>query len=282
MQPASVWRRAAARVFDALIMVVLGALASLAGGIVLLILAAAVGIDLIFGDHGEELGPLLAALMVMFALVLVYRYEVVATARRGQTWGKRLMDIEVAGLGDRDPRAVVLGCGKRGTGRGGRSLMVLACWLGSWPRWSPFRGSRTTADTSVWARAWRCGRWCTRRRCLTRIAGAGTTRPQERWSLWAVNWSGSTPKTRTGPHTLVGRTPPSALQTQRPNQRGKARSRPTVWCPTTTRPPTNARHQTETTRKRDRTCHPTHGHAAGQPLETCYRQSHRRVRHGLN
>lgn len=109
MQPASLWRRAAARAFDTLCMLVLCALAWLAGGIVLTIFAVTGEVDLIFGDRGHDFALFLVALTALFALVLLYRYEVVATARRGQTWGKRLMDIEVAGLGDRDPRAVVLG-----------------------------------------------------------------------------------------------------------------------------------------------------------------------------
>ena len=74
-------------------MLVLCALAWLAGGIGLAILAAAGEIDLV--GRGEGLGLLLVVLTVLFASVLVYCYETVPTGRRGQTFGKQLMDISV-------------------------------------------------------------------------------------------------------------------------------------------------------------------------------------------
>lgn len=88
-------RRVAARLIDALCMLMLCALASLAGGIALAILAVAGLIDPVFGTEGAELAVLVGVSMVVLAVVLVYRYEPVATARRGQTFAKQGFSIAV-------------------------------------------------------------------------------------------------------------------------------------------------------------------------------------------
>ena len=88
-------RRAAARLIDALCMLMLCALTGLAAGIALAILAVGGQIDPIFGTEGAELAVLLVVSMVVLAVVLVYRYESVATARRGQTLAKRGFSIAV-------------------------------------------------------------------------------------------------------------------------------------------------------------------------------------------
>lgn len=84
-------------------MLVLCALVSFALSIALGILTIAGAID--YGDDGYGLFLLLAAMAALLASVLVYRYEVVTTARSGQTLGKRLMDICVIRL---DPDGVVI------------------------------------------------------------------------------------------------------------------------------------------------------------------------------
>ena len=93
--PAGLVRRTAARLIDVLCMLMLCALASLALGIALAILAVAGQIDPIFGTEGTELVVLLAVSMVVVVVVLVYRYEPVSTARRGQTFGKQGFSIAV-------------------------------------------------------------------------------------------------------------------------------------------------------------------------------------------
>ena len=90
---AGIARRAAARLIDVLCILVLCALAWLAFGVAFAILAVVGQIDPIFGTRGEGLVVLLVVLMVGLALVLVFRYEVVSTARSGQTVGKRLMGV---------------------------------------------------------------------------------------------------------------------------------------------------------------------------------------------
>ena len=88
-------RRAAARLVDVLCMLVLCALAWLAFGIAAAILTVAGLIDPVFGTEGAELVVLLAVSMVVLAVVLVYRYEPAATARRGQTFAKQGFSIAV-------------------------------------------------------------------------------------------------------------------------------------------------------------------------------------------
>ena len=92
---AGLMRRATARLIDALCMLMLCASAGLAGGIALAILAVAGLIDPVFGTGGAELAVLVGVSMVVLAVVLVYRYEPVATARRGQTFAKQGFSIAV-------------------------------------------------------------------------------------------------------------------------------------------------------------------------------------------
>ncbi len=92
IQPAVFWRRATARAIDAVCMLVLCGLAAMAASIVLLIFIVAGEVDL-FGNNEGPLAELLIVGMVLLALVLTYLYEVTSTARWGQTFGKRLMDL---------------------------------------------------------------------------------------------------------------------------------------------------------------------------------------------
>ena len=88
-------RRAAARLIDVLCMLMLCALSWLAAGIALAILVVVGQIDPVFGTEGASLAVFLAVSMVVLAVVSVYRYEAVATARRGQTFGKQAFSIAV-------------------------------------------------------------------------------------------------------------------------------------------------------------------------------------------
>ena len=93
MQPAGLWRRAAARTIDALCMLMLYALAWLVVGILFTILAVAGQVDLVFGTSGGGLVEMVIVLMMVLVLVSVYRYEVVPTTQRGQTFGKQTMGL---------------------------------------------------------------------------------------------------------------------------------------------------------------------------------------------
>lgn len=92
LRPADLWRRAAARGIDTLCMLGLCALAWLAGALALGVLFVAGQADP-FDTRGGGLAALLPVSIVGLALVLVYRYEVVSTARSGQTLGKRLSGV---------------------------------------------------------------------------------------------------------------------------------------------------------------------------------------------
>ncbi len=109
-EPASVWRaplwrRAAARVADTCAMAVIEAVMIF---VTFIIAALATGQDLL-SDENLEAFYMLWLLLLIPASIPVYLYEVGATARFGQTLGKRLWDIcvvpwdgEAAALSDQD------------------------------------------------------------------------------------------------------------------------------------------------------------------------------------
>ena len=103
MQPAGMWRRAAARAIDTLCMLMLCALAWLAMGTVAAILAMSGLLDP-FGTDEAGVGVMLIVAMVGLALMLPYCYEVVSTARTGQTVGKKTMGVVVIRVGSHRSR----------------------------------------------------------------------------------------------------------------------------------------------------------------------------------
>ena len=107
VEVAGLARRAAARFIDVLCMLGLCALAWLATTIpfAIVIIAFAEQVDPL-GPGGGGITMLWIWSLVGLAVVLVYRYEVVSTARRGQTFGKRYMGICV--IHRRDPESGVL------------------------------------------------------------------------------------------------------------------------------------------------------------------------------
>ena len=90
-QRAGLWRRAAARAIDALVMAVLA----------LLIFTVASVVSWVIARPGFWTDENVGEFWIVFLLVLVVgsipvtRYEVAATARRGQTFGKRCTGIRV-------------------------------------------------------------------------------------------------------------------------------------------------------------------------------------------
>ena len=90
-QLASPKRRAAARAIDAVVTVVLALAAFMVAGFAAALVALSV--DGFSGDDDALYGWLV--LFSLLALVPVARYEVAATARRGQTFGKRRMGLRV-------------------------------------------------------------------------------------------------------------------------------------------------------------------------------------------
>ena len=99
MQPASVWRRAAARVVDGLMMASIGC--------VTMVVVWALPVAIL-----RSLDSVLATLVLLLLLgsAVAACYEVVPTARRGQTFGKAGMGIQVvrcdeqgAPIGDMQP-----------------------------------------------------------------------------------------------------------------------------------------------------------------------------------
>ena len=105
-KPARVWRRAAARLVDTCAMAVMEAVVIIAT----FMIAAFVAQPDFFDDENWENFYVLWVLLMVPASIPVYWYEVVFTARSGQTFGKRLADIrvvpwdgEAAVIGDQDP-----------------------------------------------------------------------------------------------------------------------------------------------------------------------------------
>ncbi len=88
-QPAPLWRRAAARLVDTCVMAVIEAVMIF---VTFVISALVTGSGMLNDEHLGEFYLLWLVLLVP-ASIPVYFYEVVCTARFGQTLGKRLWDI---------------------------------------------------------------------------------------------------------------------------------------------------------------------------------------------
>ena len=104
-QPAPLWRRAAARLVDTCVMAVIEAVMIF---VTFIVSALATGQDMLSDENLEAFYVLWLVLLVP-ASIPVYLYEVGATARSGQTFGKRLGEIcvvpwdgEAATVSDRD------------------------------------------------------------------------------------------------------------------------------------------------------------------------------------
>ncbi len=98
MAPAGFWKRAAARAVDAFLSVLLAALLTI---VATLIAAAVAQPDLVFGNENWDSFYQLLVLLLVLASILVIRYEVAATTRRGRTVGKKSMGIRVVHCDDR-------------------------------------------------------------------------------------------------------------------------------------------------------------------------------------
>lgn len=92
VRAAGLARRAAARFIDALCMLALCVLASFVVTLASLPFAIA-GAFPMFGEGSDAFVVLVVVSMILLPVGLVYCYEVVSTARRGQTLGKRLMGV---------------------------------------------------------------------------------------------------------------------------------------------------------------------------------------------
>ena len=99
------WRRAAARLLDTVAMAVIEAVMVF---VTFMIAGFLVWQDM--SDERLEAFYMLWLLLLVPASIPVYRFEVVSTARSGQTWGKGLAEIrvvrwdgEAAAVGDQDP-----------------------------------------------------------------------------------------------------------------------------------------------------------------------------------
>ena len=88
---APLWRRAAARFLDTCAMAVIEAVMISAT----LMIAVFVAQPDFFGDENWENFYILWVLLMVPASIPAYRFEVVSTARSGQTWGKGLAEIRV-------------------------------------------------------------------------------------------------------------------------------------------------------------------------------------------
>ena len=103
---AGLWRRAAARAIDALVMAVAESVM-----VVVVVLAAAFITRLdIFSDERWRDFLLVFVLLMLLASIPVVRYEVASTARRGQTFGKRCMGIRVVQWNDEGASSSELPC----------------------------------------------------------------------------------------------------------------------------------------------------------------------------
>ena len=90
-QRAGLWRRAAARAIDALVMAVLALLILTVASVVSWVIAGPV----FWTDENVEEYWIVFLLVLVVGSIPVTRYEVAATARRGQTFGKRCTGIRV-------------------------------------------------------------------------------------------------------------------------------------------------------------------------------------------
>ena len=93
LMKAGLARHAMARAIDALCMLMLYALTLAAVGVVMMLGVLAVQYDFLFTSGGGGFVALFLLLWVPSAGMVMYRYEVVSTARCGQTFGMRVMGI---------------------------------------------------------------------------------------------------------------------------------------------------------------------------------------------
>ena len=93
---AGFWKRAAARAIDACLSVLFAVLLT----VVAAFTAVFVAQPNLFGEENWDSYYSLLALLMVPGLVLVARYEVAATARRGRTPGKKNLGIRVVHCGD--------------------------------------------------------------------------------------------------------------------------------------------------------------------------------------
>ena len=87
-KPARLWRRAAARLCDACVMAVVEAVMIVMAGLIAVIVTRP-------GSFDEDQFMILWVLLMVPASIPAYLFEVGATARWSQTFGKRLADIRV-------------------------------------------------------------------------------------------------------------------------------------------------------------------------------------------
>ena len=98
VEPAELWRRAAARAIDALVMAVIAALMTVAAGLTSLLITQ----PDFFSEEGWDAHYRLLVILLIPASIPVVRYEMVSTARRGQTFAKKLLGIRVVRWDDQD------------------------------------------------------------------------------------------------------------------------------------------------------------------------------------
>ena len=98
VEPAELWRRAAARAIDALVMAVIAALTTVAAGLTSLLITQ----PDFFSEEGWDAHYRLLVILLIPASIPVVRYEMVSTARRGQTFAKKLLGIRVVRWDDQD------------------------------------------------------------------------------------------------------------------------------------------------------------------------------------
>ena len=107
-EPAALWRRAAARAIDALLSAVLASLVTVAAAVTAGVVTLLTGQDIYFSDEAWSFVYTLMGLLVVAGLIPVVRYEVASTARRGQTFGKGLLGIQVVQCDDQGAPAADL------------------------------------------------------------------------------------------------------------------------------------------------------------------------------
>lgn len=97
-------RRVVARVSDAVLMAVLGALGALVASLAVALLAIGSADDFLAGESAGAAGGLavLWVLLMVLAMLPLYRYEVVPTVRDGQTAAKRAHRLAVVAYGRDD------------------------------------------------------------------------------------------------------------------------------------------------------------------------------------